>query len=136
MKIGSIVNNPQAIQSVQQNEQVVLKQSVESKIINEPKISNAISHELKSPKHGSIEDTISRNDDEDVLEQSVKQANQSLKAFDRRIDRAVHEGTKAVIYTITDTKSGQVIAEFPSKKIQDMVAKMWELAGMFVDDKV
>lgn len=72
---------------------------------------------------------------EDVLNEAVKQANQSLKMFDRRIERTVHEVTKAVMYTLKDTRTNEVIAEFPPKKIQDMIAKMWELAGMFVDKK-
>jgi flagellar protein FlaG len=28
-----------------------------------------------------------------------------------------------------------VIAEYPSRKVQDMIAKMWELAGLFIDQK-
>lgn len=77
----------------------------------------------------------SKDVSEDVLNEAVKQANQSLKMFDRRIERTVHEVTKAVMYTLKDTRTNEVIAEFPPKKIQDMIAKMWELAGMFVDKK-
>ncbi len=40
-----------------------------------------------------------------------------------------------MMYTVRDTKTNEVIAEFPPKKIQDMIAKMWELAGLFVDEK-
>ncbi|MFW5813640.1 MAG: flagellar protein FlaG, partial [Fibrobacterota bacterium] len=71
----------------------------------------------------------------ELMEKPIEQANQSLKAYDRRIDRSVHDVTRTVMYTITDTKTNEVIAEYPPKKIQDMIAKMWELAGLFVDEK-
>ncbi|MCL2689105.1 MAG: flagellar protein FlaG [Chitinispirillia bacterium] len=72
----------------------------------------------------------------ELMEQPVKQANASLKVFNRQIERSVHEVTKTVMYVIRDTTNNEVIAEYPPKKIQDMIAKMWELAGLFVDEKV
>lgn len=71
----------------------------------------------------------------ELMEKPIEQANQSLKSYNRRIDRKVHDITQTVMYTITDTKTNEVIAEYPPKKIQDMIAKMWELAGLFVDEK-
>ncbi|GAU75647.1 flagellar protein FlaG [Fusibacter sp. 3D3] len=73
--------------------------------------------------------------DEEILKKSVEQANQSLKAYNRYIQRAVHEKTHTVMYTVRDSKTNEIIAEFPPKKIQDMIAKMWEMAGLFVDEK-
>jgi len=72
----------------------------------------------------------------DLMEQPVKQANTALKVYNRQIERTVHEVTKTVMYVIRDTTNNEVIAEYPPKKIQDMIAKMWELAGLFVDEKV
>lgn len=71
-----------------------------------------------------------------LLEKSVEQANKALKQYHRRIDRDVHEVTKVVMYKMVDTDTDEVIREFPPKKIQDMIAKMWELAGLFVDEEV
>jgi uncharacterized FlaG/YvyC family protein len=73
--------------------------------------------------------------DEDVLAESVKQANKSLAKYNRYIEREIHEVTHAVMYTLRDNETKEIIAEFPPKKIQDMIAKMWELAGLFVDEK-
>lgn len=74
--------------------------------------------------------------DQKVLDKSIKQANKELKMYNRRIDREIHEKTHAMMYKIVDTKTDEVIREFPPKKIQDMIAKMWELAGLFVDEEV
>ncbi len=73
--------------------------------------------------------------DEKVLDKSIEQANKSLSAYNRRIERAIHETTKTMMYSVIDTTTDEVIHEFPPKKIQDMIAKMWELAGLFVDEK-
>ena len=58
-----------------------------------------------------------------------------MAVHNRHIERAVHEVTHSVMYTIKDSTTNEVIMEFPPKKIQDMIAKMWELAGLFVDEK-
>lgn len=73
--------------------------------------------------------------DDEMLQKSVEQANKSLENYNRYIERSVHEKTKAVMYVMKDSKTDEVIREFPPKKIQDMIAKMWELAGLFVDEK-
>jgi uncharacterized FlaG/YvyC family protein len=70
-----------------------------------------------------------------VMEEPVKQANKVLSGYDRQIEREVHAVTKTMMYKIRDTKTNEVIAEYPPKKIQDMIAKMWELAGLFIDQK-
>jgi len=72
---------------------------------------------------------------EEWMKKSVDQANKALAQHNRSIERAVHEKTHTVMYTIKDTVTNEVIAEYPPKKIQDMIAKMWELAGLFVDEK-
>ena len=72
---------------------------------------------------------------DELLKKSLEQANKSLEIYDKRIERTVHEKTKTIMYTLKDTKTHEVIREFPPKKIQDMIAKMWELAGLFVDEK-
>lgn len=89
----------------------------------------------KVADHTSESDTKANELNEEMMIKAVDQANKSLKHSDRFIKRDVHEKTKTVMYKLIDSKTEEVIAEFPPKKIQDMVAKMWELAGLFVDEK-
>jgi hypothetical protein len=72
---------------------------------------------------------------EKIMGEPIRQANITLRPYDRQIEREVHDVTKALMYKIRDTKTNEVIAEYPPKKIQDMIAKMWELAGLFIDQK-
>jgi flagellar protein FlaG len=71
----------------------------------------------------------------EILAKSVEQANKTLKLYDRTLELSVHEVTHTIMYKLKDTRTNEVIMEFPPKKIQDMIAKMWELAGLFVDEK-
>ncbi|MBN2900113.1 MAG: flagellar protein FlaG [Clostridia bacterium] len=73
--------------------------------------------------------------DDEVLEKAVEQANKTLEKHNRYIERNIHEVTKAVMYKLKDSETNEVIAEFPPQKVQDMIAKMWELAGLFVDGR-
>ncbi|MGB3367028.1 MAG: flagellar protein FlaG [Acidaminobacteraceae bacterium] len=72
---------------------------------------------------------------DDLLKKSLDQANKNLLNSNVRIEREVHEVTHAIMYKLLDAETNEVIKEFPPKKIQDMIAKMWELAGLFVDEK-
>lgn len=72
---------------------------------------------------------------EEMLNKAIAQANKSLEHSNRFIERSIHDVTHTVMYVVKDTSTNEVIAEFPPKKIQDMIAKMWELAGLFVDEK-
>jgi len=105
---------------------------------SEPAANVSIGQQSSAPVSVGLGNGKSGDDRElaDLMEQPVKQANAALKAFNRHIERSVHEVTKTVMYVIRDTTNNEVIAEYPPKKIQDMIAKMWELAGLFVDEKV
>tara|TARA_Y100000588_G_C13982738_1_gene807963 strand:- start:482 stop:862 length:381 start_codon:yes stop_codon:yes gene_type:complete len=72
---------------------------------------------------------------DEMLDKSIEQANKTLENYNRYIERSVHEKTKAIMYVMKDSTTNEVIREFPPRKIQDMIAKMWELAGLFVDEK-
>lgn len=70
-----------------------------------------------------------------IMDRTLEQVNVALSKADRVVVREIHETTKAMMYKFKDTKTGEVIAEYPPEKFQDMIAGMWEYAGMFVDHK-
>ncbi|MGM0462600.1 MAG: flagellar protein FlaG, partial [Fibrobacterota bacterium] len=70
-----------------------------------------------------------------MIDDSIEQANKVLESYHRRIKRSVHEQTNVMIYSVVDTEKDEIIREFPSRKIQDMISKMWELAGLVVDEQ-
>lgn len=47
----------------------------------------------------------------------------------------IHEGTNRVMIKIVDKDSKDVIKEYPPEKTLDMIQKVWEMAGIMVDEK-
>lgn len=47
-----------------------------------------------------------------------------------------HEKTNRVTIKIVDKQSKEVIKEFPPEKTLDMIAKVWEMAGLMIDQKL
>ncbi|WP_372999330.1 flagellar protein FlaG [Lutispora sp.] len=126
MKIDSTIQNGVGIQvgSGQGEWQVRQKGSSEAEI-NIRKAS--------SEAHIDVNSDHVINDE--MLDNAVEQANKSLSAYNKFIERSVHEKTHAIIYVLKDSITNEVIREFPPRKIQDMIAKMWELAGLLVDER-
>ena len=48
----------------------------------------------------------------------------------------IHEGTNRVMIKIIDKSTRDVIKEFPPEKTLDMIQKVWEMAGIMVDEKL
>lgn len=47
----------------------------------------------------------------------------------------IHDDTNRVMIKIIDRDTKEVIKELPPEKTLDMIAKVWELAGIMVDEK-
>ena len=64
-----------------------------------------------------------------AVEEINRRANNSEAVF------GVHEGTNRVTIKIVDKQTKEVIKEFPPDKTLDMIARVWEMAGLMVDEK-
>lgn len=64
-----------------------------------------------------------------AVEDINKRANNSEAIF------GIHEATNRVTIKIVDKETRKVIKEMPPEKTLDMIAKVWELAGLMVDEK-
>ncbi|MEJ6950201.1 flagellar protein FlaG [Natronospora cellulosivora (SeqCode)] len=73
---------------------------------------------------------------EDELIHIIEEANKDFLFYDRKFEFSIHEETKAIMVKVINAGTEEIIREIPSEKILDMVAKMWEMAGIFVDEKV
>lgn len=81
-----------------------------------------------------------KNDKQNIGEEqiiaAVERVNEALGMRLTRIEFSIHEATREILVRVKDAETGEVIREIPPEKILDMVAKMWELAGLIVDEKV
>ena len=64
-----------------------------------------------------------------AVEEINKKANNSEAVW------GVHEDTNRVTIKIVDKQSKEVIKEFPPDKTLDMIARVWEMAGLMVDER-
>lgn len=47
----------------------------------------------------------------------------------------IHEETNRVTIKIVDKNTKEVVKEYPPEKTLDMIAKVWEMAGLMVDER-
>ena len=72
---------------------------------------------------------------EQVVVDALERVNRSLAGSSRRFDISIHEKTNEIMVKVIDSETDKVIREIPPEKILDMVAKLWELAGLIVDER-
>lgn len=72
---------------------------------------------------------------EEFLQKTIERANKELLGAHRQFSYDVHEKTGQFMVKVIDLDTKEVIKELPPEKTLDAVAKMWELAGIFVDER-
>lgn len=121
--------------------------TAEMKEENVPKIENA---ENLTVSENLAKDTSDLNTKQtsgkanNTQQQSQQQKNAQLKKAVEDINKkavnseaifGIHEATNRVTIKIIDKDTKKVIKELPPEKTLDMIAKVWELAGLMVDEK-
>ena len=66
---------------------------------------------------------------------AIEQANRTLQINQNRFNFSIHEATKEIIVRIIDIETEEVVKEIPPEKLLDLVAKLWEMAGIVVDER-
>jgi flagellar protein FlaG len=64
-----------------------------------------------------------------AVDEINKKANNSEAIF------GIHEATNRVTIKLVDKETKEVIKELPPEKTLDRIAKVWEMAGLLVDEK-
>jgi len=76
--------------------------------------------------------------DQQASKEQIKKAVEKLnKKLDVNSEAVfgIHEETNRVTIKIVDRSTKEVIKELPPEKTLDMIAKVWEMAGILVDEK-
>lgn len=80
-------------------------------------------------KDPSAQQNASNTQIKKAVEEINKKATNSEAIF------GVHEKTNRVTIKIVDKDTKETLKEFPPEKTLDMIAKVWEMAGLLVDEK-
>lgn len=67
------------------------------------------------------------------IKKAVEQLNKTMTHSEAVF--GIHDETNRVTIKIVDKDTKEIIKEFPPEKTLDMIAKVWELAGILVDEK-
>jgi len=72
---------------------------------------------------------------EKTVIEAIEKANKAFEGVYRRFEFSIHEKTKEIMIKVIDSATDEVIREIPPEKILDMVATIWEMAGIIVDER-
>ena len=84
------------------------------------------------------------NRDDSQAQQTISENSQIKKTVDEINKKAhnseavfgIHDATNRVTIKIVDKDTKKVLKEYPPEKTLDMIAKVWEMAGLLVDKKL
>ena len=68
------------------------------------------------------------------IRKAVEQINKNMISHSEAVF-GIHEETNRVTIKIVDKSTKEVIKELPPEKTLDMIAKVWEMAGILVDER-
>jgi flagellar protein FlaG len=70
------------------------------------------------------------------VERQARALEDTFQAFDHRIRLSVNEEINQIIIKVVDAKTDKVIKEIPAEEIQRMTAKIRQMIGFLVDEKI
>jgi len=73
--------------------------------------------------------------EKDDLEEAIEHSNKIIFSDDNKFEFKIHERTGRMMVKLVDNETGEVIKEIPPEKILDLVASIWDLVGILVDER-
>lgn len=72
---------------------------------------------------------------ESDLQRAVEETNKFIFKDNGRFEFRMHERTNRIIVKLVDKDTDEVLKEIPPEKILDLVASIWDLVGILVDER-
>lgn len=99
-----------------------------------PQSTNTL-HDNKNLTHLSEFEKRELSASEKLVIDTIEKANKAFVGGNRRFEFSIHEKTKEIMIKVINSDTNEVVREIPPEKTLDMVAKMWEKAGILVDER-
>ena len=94
------------------------------------------SHTKETSDVEERQETISDSEiTKEEIEQTVEKVNHFLIGSKTQFDFKIHEGTGRTIVRLIDKQTEEVIKEIPPERMLDILASIWDSAGILVDRK-
>lgn len=106
-----------------------------SEALQKPSVNEkpAIENKLGASKEGSSEQDLEGK--KKALLQILQKEDNKIQVKNNSLEFAMHDETNQIMVKVIDNNTHEVVKEIPSQKVLDMIAKMMEFAGLFVDEK-
>ncbi|TGY95143.1 flagellar protein FlaG [Petralouisia muris] len=120
---------------------------LETAVKQEPVISSAVPKtEKKAAPRTAVSDSpvISEEEKQNPVDSNEMKKKSGMKRAVEEINRkaknsevifGIHDATNRVTIKVVDKGTKEVIREFPPEETLDMIAKVWELAGIMIDER-
>ncbi len=100
---------------------------------NVPDTKTVIVNKAEKKDNDNTNDTRQNQASNEQIKQAVDKLNKSMSNSEAVF--GIHEKTNRVTIKIVDKETKKVIKELPPEKTLDMIAKVWEMAGILIDEK-
>jgi flagellar protein FlaG len=130
--LGSIRNiqTPVMQKPVAENMEV---SSVDAAVNSSAAALPAFKAENKDVQNTSADNRDARQTENEKIKKAVEQLNKKMPHSEAIF--GIHDETNRVMIKIVDRDTKELIREYPPEETLDMIAKVWELAGILVDEK-
>lgn len=72
---------------------------------------------------------------DEQLIKAIERAIKAMQGANTALEFSIHEKTKQIMVQVKNADTGEVIREIPPEKSLDFLAKVWEMAGILVDER-
>ena len=69
------------------------------------------------------------------MKDAIDKVNKKIEPTKTRCEFSYHEETKRISIKVIDQRTEETIREIPPEETLDMLSKIWELAGLMVDER-
>ena len=115
--------------------------SSESSVPFDPTTAKIVeSQESNTKGQNSNDNANSKDAAKEQAQASREQIKKAVEELNKKMTNSeavfgIHEATTHVTIKIIDKETKETIKELPEEKTLDMIAKVWEMAGILVDEK-
>ena len=127
---GSVVQKPQAPVQTEKPENADSSVQAAEQI---DKTTSVVENAQEKGQADSGEQNKEQQPSHEQIRKAVEKLNRSMQNTEAVF--GIHEDTNRVTIKILDKSTKEVIKELPPEKTLDMIAKVWELAGILVDER-
>ncbi|MCI8280993.1 MAG: flagellar protein FlaG [Lachnospiraceae bacterium] len=135
MELGSVKNTAATYQGSGLENGVSQKAAVDIKVAEAPAPVPIKTEKVDKGNERNVEGKLEVQEPsrQDSVRRAVEQINRMSKHSEAIF--GIHDETNRVTIKIVDKETKEVLKEIPPEETLDMIAKVWELAGLMMDER-